>query len=199
LPLKRLPSIKREIRVLGVDDGVHIPRSKSLVPVIGAVFRGGTWLDGILSTCVKVDGFEVTEAVSKMVTASHHYGQLRVIMLSGITFAGFNVLDITKLNASTGLPIIVVMRKKPNLPKIKAALTNLSDPEERLKAIYNAGEVLPVSVPKKKGTVYMQTSGITLEDAKRIIALTSTRSNMPEPIRAAHLIASGISSCQNAN
>ena len=31
-----------------------------------------------------------------MIVASPHYKQLRVIMLNGLTFAGFNVLDIDR-------------------------------------------------------------------------------------------------------
>ena len=38
----------------------------------------------------------------------------------------------------------------------------------------------------------MQTSGIVREDAIRIIHHTSTRSSIPEALRVAHLIASGI-------
>ncbi|MDH5460232.1 MAG: DUF99 family protein [Candidatus Bathyarchaeota archaeon] len=41
--------------------------------------------------------------------------------------------------------------------------------------------------------MYMQISGILEEDARKILQLTSTRSNIPEALRVAHLIASGIS------
>jgi endonuclease V-like protein UPF0215 family len=41
--------------------------------------------------------------------------------------------------------------------------------------------------------IYMQICGILEEDAKKILQLTSTRSNIPEALRVAHLIASGIS------
>jgi hypothetical protein len=39
----------------------------------------------------------------------------------------------------------------------------------------------------------MELAGITKETAQQIIRLTSTRSNIPEALRVAHLIASGIS------
>ena len=45
--------IKPEIRVLGVDDGVFTPHVKGLVPVVGVVFRGGYWLDGVMHTKIK--------------------------------------------------------------------------------------------------------------------------------------------------
>jgi endonuclease V-like protein UPF0215 family len=38
----------------------------------------------------------------------------------------------------------------------------------------------------------MEVSGILEEDARKIVKLTSTRSNVPEALRVAHLIASGV-------
>jgi hypothetical protein len=39
----------------------------------------------------------------------------------------------------------------------------------------------------------MEISGIVEEDARKILKLTSTRSSVPEALRVAHLVASGIS------
>jgi hypothetical protein len=38
----------------------------------------------------------------------------------------------------------------------------------------------------------MQIVGITRSDAEKLVKLTSTRSLLPEPLRVAHLIATGI-------
>ena len=104
LSLKKFRVIKPEIRVLGIDDGVFMPRMRALVPVVGVVFRGGYWLDGVMHTKIKVDGLEATSKISSMILNSPHYKQLRVIMLNGVTFAGFNVVDVKKLNAKTKTP-----------------------------------------------------------------------------------------------
>jgi endonuclease V-like protein UPF0215 family len=184
--------IKPEIRVLGVDDGAFIPHVKGQVPVVGVVFRGGYWLDGVMHTEIAVDGFDATDEISSMITSSPHYKQLRVIMLNGITFAGFNIVDVKKLNTATKLPIITVTREKPDLVKIREALQNLSHSEERWRAILSAGETIEVSTRNAKAKVYMQTAGVSKEDAQKILRLTSTRSNIPEALRVAHLIASGI-------
>ena len=190
---KSFGMIKPEIRVLGVDDGVFTPHVESLVPVVGVVFRGGYWLDGVMHTEILVDGFDATERISAMVTGSPHYKQLRVIMLNGITFAGFNVVDIKALNATTDLPVIAVTREKPDLPLIRRALEHLPRSEERWKAVLNAGELSKVSMRKEGEKVYLHTAGISVLDAEKIVRLTSTRSNLPEALRVAHLIASGIS------
>jgi endonuclease V-like protein UPF0215 family len=194
LSYKKFRVIKPEIRVLGIDDGAFTPHTKGSVPITGVVFRGGYWLDGVMHTQVEVDGFDATDKISSMIINSPHYKQLRVIMLDGITFAGFNIVDIEKLNAKTKLPVITVTREKPNLAEIREALKNLPKSKERWKIILNAGEPVEVSTRNKSEKVYVQFSGIFEEDAIKILKLTSTRSSIPEALRVAHLIASGISS-----
>lgn len=185
--------IKPEIRVLGIDDGAFKPHVKGVVSVIGVVFRGGFWLDGVMHTSIEIDGFDATDRIASMITGSSHYRQLRVVMLNGVTFAGFNIVDVKALNVATKLPIITVTREKPDFAEIQKALQNLPNSEERWEAILRAGEPVEVSTRSAKAKVYMQTVGVSTGDAQKILRLTSTRSNIPEALRVAHLIASGIS------
>ena len=189
---KRFRSIKPEIRVLGVDDGVFIPHSKGLVDVVGVVFRGGYWLDGVMRTEVEVDGLDGTEKIASMIIESPHYKQLRIIMLSGITLAGFNVVDIKELYNKTGLPVIAITRVTPNMKEIEQAIERLPEKEKRWRAIQNAGEMIKVRTREEEEPIYMQIAGIEREDAEKIVKITSTRSNIPEPLRVAHIIASGL-------
>ncbi|MCK4433872.1 DUF99 family protein [Candidatus Bathyarchaeota archaeon] len=190
---KKFRVIKPEIRVLGVDDGVFTTHAKDLVPVVGVVFRGGYWLDGVMHTNVKVDGFDATERIASMIINSPHHKQLRIVMLDGVTFAGFNVVNIEELNKEAKLPVVAITREKPNFTEIREALKNLPESEERWKTIQSAGEILEVFTSRKNEKIYMQLSGILEQDARKIVKLTSTRSNIPEALRVAHLIASGIS------
>jgi endonuclease V-like protein UPF0215 family len=190
---ERFRVIKPEIRVLGVDDGAFTSRTVGLVPVVGVVFRGGYWLDGVMHTKITVDGFDATEKISSMITTSPHWKQLRVILLNGITFAGFNIVDIKLLSAETRLPVIAVTRDKPDLADIHEALKNLPRSEERWSAVLNAGGTSEVSTRREQEKIYMQAAGLSADDARKILRLTSTRSNIPEALRVAHLIASGIS------
>lgn len=189
---KPLRAIKSEIRVLGVDDGKFIAHTQGTVMVVGVVFRGGCWLDGVMHTRIAIDGFDATEQIASMISKSPHYKQLRLIMLNGITFAGFNIVDIKRLNLATKLPIIVLMREKPDLDAIRKALNNLPKSDERWNIILNAGRILEVCCRNKK--IFMEIVGISEVEAIEVVQLTSTRSSFPEPLRVAHIIASGITS-----
>ncbi len=190
---KKFRTIKSEIRVLGVDDGMFTPHLKGSALIVGVVFRGGYWLDGVISTKIEVDGFDATDQIAAMVNSSRHHKQLRVIMLDGVTFAGFNIVDMKKLFTKTQLPVIAVTRDKPDFEDIHKALENLPRSEERWEAIQNAGKITQVYTRGRKEKLYIGIAGMQEEDAKEIIRLTSTRSSIPEPLRVAHLIASGTS------
>ena len=182
--------IKSEIRILGVDDGKFVPHTQGVVIVVGVVFRGGCSIDGVMHTHVAIDGFDATEKLASMINSSPHCKQLRLVMLNGITFAGFNVVNMKRLNLATGLPVIALTRDKPDLEAVRKALNNLTGSEERWNLILEAGKIHEVACKGKK--LYMEITGISESDAQEIVQSTATRSSFPEPLRIAHLIASGI-------
>ncbi len=189
---KRFRSIKPEIGVLGVDDGGFVPHTKRMVDVVGVVYRGGYWFEGVMRTEITIDGLDATEKIAVMIENSPYYKELRVVVLDGVTFAGFNVVDISKLSHSVDLPVITVAREKPDLEDIRRALENLPDFETRWGAMGNAGKIIEVETRKGENPVYMHIAGILREDAEKIMKKTSTRSNIPEALRVAHIIASGL-------
>jgi len=182
-------SIKDEVRIVGFDDG-PFTRGDSEVIVVGSVFRGGMWMDGVLSTTVSVDGLDATVKLVSLMGRCR-FKDVRVIMVDGIAFGGFNIVDIHGLYLQTKLPVIVVTRDMPNFQDIESALKHLPDTKTRWDLIKNAGEPRPVETRAGK-FVYIQTAGIDFSDAEAIVKLSATRSLLPEPIRVSHLIAQGI-------
>ena len=173
---------------MGIDDS---PLVSDSILVIGAIMRGGDWLEGVVRTYITKDGLDATERLVEMVNQSKHSGQIRVIMLNGVTMGGFNVVDMDEMFRQTGIPVITVMRKLPDMDSIRSALENLSDPEYRYGLIQKSGE--PVKVPMKMGEpIYMQLKGIDEETALKIVQASATHSRIPEPVRVAHIIATGV-------
>jgi len=177
--------LKKEIRVVGIDDAPFNKFKKGNVVVIGAVFRGGSWLDGILSTKVGIDGNNATKKIADMISKCKFKPQLQCIFLNGIAVGGFNVIDVEELSKKTKLPVIVIIRKNPDIEKIKKTLIKINK-KSKIKLIEKAGSVIQI------GEIYVQLTGLEIEKAKELIEITCTRSLIPEPIRIAHLIASGI-------
>jgi len=185
-------SIKPEIRVLGIDDGRFVPRTKGFADVVGVVYRGGYWFEGIMHTTVTIDGLDSTEKIAAMIRDSPYCGELRVVLLDGVTFAGFNVVDLRALSRLVALPVISVARDEPDLVEIKKALHNLPDFETRWQAMTNSGKLFAVQTRSAENPVYVQTAGISRDFAEKLLKQTSVHSNIPEALRVAHLVASGL-------
>tara|TARA_Y100000310_G_scaffold217822_1_gene218923 strand:+ start:15603 stop:16166 length:564 start_codon:yes stop_codon:yes gene_type:complete len=177
--------LKKEMRVIGIDDSPFKKFSKGKVLVVGTIFRGGSFLDGVLSTKVNIDGNNSTKQITEMINKCKFKPQLQCIFLDGIAVAGFNVIDVKELNKKTKLPVIVIIRRKPNIENIKKTLIRINK-KNKIKLIEKAGSVIPI------GKIYIQITGISIEKAKEILKIVCTRSLIPEPIRMAHLIAAGI-------
>ncbi len=179
--------MKNEIRILGIDDAPFdkFKDSDKKVLVVGTIFRGGLYLDGVLSTSVAIDGTNSTQKLVQMINTCKFKPQLQCIILDGIALGGFNVVDIHQLYQKTKIPVLVVIRRYPDFKKIKETLLKLKM-KKKIRLIEKAG------IPQKVRNIYVQTVGLDLKKIKEILDITCTRSFLPEPIRVAHLIAAGI-------
>lgn len=189
--LVKFRHIKREIRIVGIDDSPFIPLALEKVNLFGIVFRGGYWLDGIIRGKMDIDGLDATNKISDMIRTSPYYQQLKVIMLNGTICAGFNTVNLKKLFELTGLPIISITKEKPDINYLKLILRTLPQWMKRWKDIEEAGEI--IILKREHSKIYLQIAGLLRVDAEKIISISSTRSIIPEPLRVAHIVSSGLS------
>ena len=181
--------MKKQIRILGIDDSPFSFKDK-YCNIIGVVMRGGEYTEGILKNKIKIDGMDATKIIIKMTLQTRYYKQLKAILTDGIALGGFNIIDIEKIFEKTNIPIITVTRDKPDKKKIKNALKkHFKDWEKRLDLI-NKGRLHKFKT--KHNPIFIKYAGISADKAKEIIKISTIRGVIPEPIRVAHLIASGI-------
>jgi hypothetical protein len=181
--------MKRQIRILGIDDA-PFTFSEKYSAVIGVVMRGGEYLESVLHRQVTIDGTEATEICTQMIQQTRHRLQLKVAMLDGVCLGGFNVVDIREVYESTGLPMMTITRDKPDFDKIKQALqTHFKDWKTRWEIIHR-GALHKITT--SHNPIYIKYVGLSLGEAKEIIHVSTIRGVIPEPVRVAHLIASGI-------
>jgi endonuclease V-like protein UPF0215 family len=177
---------RRISHVIGFDDAPFARVHRGDVAVIGAVFAGAR-LEGVLSGRVRRDGRNSTAVVIDMVRHSRFRAHLQAVLLQGIAFAGFNVVDIHALHAALGVPVIVVARHRPDMAAIRRALaTRVPGGARKLRLIERAGPMEPLA------GVYVQRAGIAVERTVELLQRLAVYSKLPEPLRTAHLIAGGI-------
>ncbi|NIR30021.1 MAG: DUF99 family protein [Gammaproteobacteria bacterium] len=177
---------RRLSHVVGFDDAPFLPRHRGDVLVVGAVYTG-LRLEGVLSGKVRRDGANATRVLSHLIEGSRFGPHIQVVLLQGIAFGGFNVIDLHRLHATLGRPVIAVARKPPDMDAIRRALLEHVPGGARKWALLEGlGPMEPVA------NVFVQRAGISLEAAGSLIARLAVSSVLPEPLRTAHLIAGGI-------
>jgi endonuclease V-like protein UPF0215 family len=181
-----MKSRSRFSHVVGFDDAPFARSHRGDVLLVGAVFAGAR-LEGVLSGKVRRDGRNSTATIAELVSHCRFRAHLQGVLLQGIAFAGFNVVDLAQLHECLKLPVVVVSRKRPNLSAIKSALLNkVPGGGRKWRLIEQAGPMEPLA------EVYVQRMGIEKADTEALIRRLVVHSILPEPLRTAHIIAGGI-------
>jgi endonuclease V-like protein UPF0215 family len=178
--------IQRISHVIGFDDAPFSREHRGDVLLVGAVYAGGR-LEGVLSGKVRRDGANATATIVRLVSESRFREHLQAVLLQGITFAGFNVVDLQAVHRTLQVPVIVVSRRLPDLVAIKSALLqHVRGGQRKWRLIEQAGPM------QRAGAVYVQRAGISLPDTELLIERFALHGSLPEPLRTAHLVAGGI-------
>jgi hypothetical protein len=172
--------------VVGFDDAPFERSHRGDVAVIGAVFNRSR-LEGVIKGKVRRDGANATENLVRLIAQSRFASSLQAVLLQGVTFGGFNVVDLALLSERLGLPVVAVCRRKPDLAKIKRALLgSVPGGKRKWRVIERLGPA------RKHGPVYVQHAGLSWERAIALVDRFAINSHLPEPLRTAHLIAGAV-------
>jgi endonuclease V-like protein UPF0215 family len=178
--------MKTEIRTIGFDDS-PFTRADGRVPVVGIHMRGTGQIEGVLATDVQRDGGDATTRVARCVIESGLRGT-KAILLDGASFAGFNVVDLEGLAEETRIPCIAFTKGVPDYGAIRSALRNVPDGEGKWRLIERRRtETLPTATSP---ITFSWAGDLDRVQAIEILALTTGRGLVPEPLRVAHLVAS---------
>lgn len=197
------------MNVIGFDDGPFLREHRGDVLLVGVVCSG-TRVDGIVAGKVRRDGANATRVMIELVRASQFRLHAQAIMIQGIAVGGFNVVDVKGLSNALGIPVLVVTRRLPDMAAVKRALfidgpegrPRVSGAARKWRLIESAGAMEKLepsrrSLRRPSGLpgaprLWFQRAGLSVEEARELVADTTLHGNIPEPLRLAHLIAGGI-------
>jgi len=183
--LERLLRRGRRVRVVGFDDGPFDACGKAAVHLAGVVCED-TRFEGMVWGEVTRDGFDATDVIESMLSGSKFLPQLHLLLLDGIAVGGFNVVDITALSDRLALPCIAVMRRMPDLERVRSAMAGLAGFPARLQTLQRAGPIHELA------GFHFQVSGADAGTAARLLERLTDRGRVPEALRIAHLIGAAV-------
>ena len=185
MDLEALVRQKKRIRVIGFDDSPFERHQPGKVNISGVVCAN-TRFEGMVWGAVEVDGHDATETICQLLIGKKFLPQLHLILLDGIGFGGFNLIDLPQLTQRLNIPCVAVMRKRPNLVKMKDAMSRLPNYESRLLLLQQAGKIY-VYPP-----FFFQVCGARPETIARVLPQLTDRGKVPEALRLAHLIGAAV-------
>ena len=184
--------MKREIRTIGIDDSPFVFKKDQFAFLVGVIYRGNIWPEGVEMRHIEVDGVDSTSAIVDMVKKSRHFDQIRMIFLSGVTFAGLNLADPQAIATDTYIPVVTIVDKKPNIEEMKRALERTVDSEIKKAKLSGMTELREIVDTDSGKRLYIQVFGTSFNSAIEAIELTRRASAEPESVRVAKLFASSL-------
>ncbi len=179
------------LRILGVEDG-SFDASNREAPgrtlLCGVLMKGDRILK-VRHAEIRVDGFDATDKLLSMMRGI----EVDAVILGGITFGGFNVINPRTIHAETGAPVIVYSGVKPDNDAVLAALRkHFPDWERRWEIIERLGEIHSTRVFREDPEIYFETIGCAPGWAEGVLRDSAMISRIPEPVRVAGLVARGL-------
>jgi len=122
----------------------------------------------------------------------HKSFKFDLLMFSGISFGGFNIVDAQHLYQNFKKPIIIITGTKPRNNLVKKALKNhFLDWRERFSLIKQLGKIYCIKTVYNN-PIYFEVIGLNYKKAKRIIQKLTFTGRYPEPIRVIKLLANDL-------
>jgi len=181
--------------ILGVEDGRIPPKGITYALLAGVLLKKFKIKD-LRLTLIQVDGLDATLKLLEMVAPIK--SKIDMIMLGGVSFAGFNLIDPVAIHEELKVPIIVISKDKPNNEEVYRALVkHFNDWTARwsvFEKLSRTSKIYEVVSNPKERPIYVEVVGISAEEASSIIRSVTIWGRLPEPIRAANLVAKGLSS-----
>ena len=187
--MNMMPNLFQDLPVVGVEDG-SFQKGLTEKAILAAVLFKGTWIKDVRTAKITVDGLDATEIFIKTLKG----WKFEVVMLAGISFAGFNVINPFLVQEKFAKPVIVITRTKPDNRAVKNALQrHFEDWELRWKVFEKTANFSQVSVLAGEPPLNFNVIGASVKWASSIIRALSVCGRVPEPVRVARLIARGLS------
>jgi endonuclease V-like protein UPF0215 family len=187
-----LPPLPKILRAVGFDDGPFERRSRGSVSVAG-VICAATRFEGLVWGKVVKDGWNSTEALCRMLVDGKFLPQIHLVLLDGIAFGGFNVVDLELLSGRLDRPCVAVMRREPDLLAVERAIRRLRWPERRLAILRRAGPI------HRRPPFVFQVRGGEVDAIADALRRLTDRGAVPEALRLAHLVASAVATGESGH
>ncbi|MDD4137913.1 MAG: DUF99 family protein [Methanoregula sp.] len=174
---------KKGLRALGIAES-YTGRTRSTLA--GVVMRKDLRIDGFTFGTVTVGGMDATETILRMINSLQRR-DLNVILLSGCVIAWFNVIDPSRIEKESGIPVICVTYEESE-GLADDIRHHFPDDTARISAYEMLGTRQAHTLHDGL-TIYIRAWGQSPADAAQLCDDFTLEGKIPEPLRVARLCA----------
>ncbi|KUK44591.1 MAG: DUF99 family protein [Methanothrix sp.] len=175
---------KKGVRVLGIAESFLKMRPSSRLA--GVVMRKDLRVDGFGFAKISVGGDDATEGILKIFWGLER-SDINALLLNGSIISWFNIVDLDRVSAETGLPVIsLTYEESEGLERYIEEY--FPRPQGKIEMYKKLGPREPLQL-KNGFVVYARFLGATAEATRGLLNSFTLEGKVPEPLRVARLLA----------
>jgi len=148
------------------------------IAIIGIVFRGNLWLDGIFTCQIQRKEHDCLTSLVSAISQSKQYSQVHAVILSREALVSGVQLDISEFSHRINLPVISIARRTIDRKRS-------TDSDRNPKS-----EIDCFSFKIADGRVPVKVSGMSRDETREIFAIACRDGQrIPEALRVAKVVA----------
>ena len=189
--LRELKEEYHDLKIIVVEDGrfYSVKEKRSTKAPFYIVLIRAFRIEKVIIDDISVDGLDSTNILIKNLKKL----DFDMILLSGISFGGFNIIDAQRVFTEFKKPVIIVTDTKPRNNLIKKTLKlHFSDWSRRYSLLKNLGSIYCCKTVYNN-PIYFEVIGLNFKKAKRVLKDLTFIGKLPEPIRIVKIIAKELS------
>jgi endonuclease V-like protein UPF0215 family len=174
--------LKKEARILGISTPI---KELHRAPLIGVVFRGNLWLDGLTTCWLRPRGNHLIQ-LTQAILQTKQYSQIHAVIFSREKLTPYVRIDLADLSRRIRLPVIAIVKKnksrKRNALRVKPSIRHATETEN-------------FDIEVNGRSISVKAVGINREATRELFEVTcADNCGIPEAVRIADLIAKHVSS-----
>jgi endonuclease V-like protein UPF0215 family len=171
--------IKKEARILGL---AATTKRLKRAPVIGIVYRGNLWLDGIFKCQVQRGRRERLSGLVRAIVQSRQYSQIHAVILSRENLLPGIRIEISDLSRKINLPVLSIIKKATFSHRKVVGLQN------QQRRARSKVECFRIKIAGQ--LVLVRAAGLSSGEAQEIFAIAcASGQSIPEAVRVAQIVA----------
>ena len=179
---------REQPHLLGIDDGpvAKFEEPAASAKIVGVMMEGPDLVEAVAVTEFPVDGDDVTSFLAGWIEGFRFRPALQGVLFKGLSIAGLGVVDVPALSVRLGLPVAIVNRRKPIDEPLCSALRS-AGLADRIPIVERAPR--PRQIDHR---LFVASTGTDGERIAHWLQACRSKSELPEPLRLAHLIARAV-------